>query len=88
MSPDGQGITLCALSGGFGQTGLYMVDGKPRGLTVRECARMQGFPENFRPHPNNKEARKQFGNSVAVPVVAAVAAAAGRFIQGELRLAA
>ena len=69
-SPKGKGITLCAQSGGpGGQTGLYLISGKPRKLTPRECARMQGFPESFQPHPCTFHARKQFGNSVAVPVV-------------------
>lgn len=73
-SPKGKGITLCAQSGGpGGQSGLYLIAGKPRKLTPRECARMQGFPETFQPHPSASQARKQFGNSVAVPVVAAIA---------------
>lgn len=76
-STQGKGITLCASSGGPGrQTGLYLVGGKPRRLTPRECARMQGFPDSFKPHPTASQACKQFGNSVAVPVVAAIAAAA------------
>lgn len=73
-SPKGKGVTLCAQSGGpGGQTGLYLIAGKPRKLTPRECARMQGFPDSFQPHPSTFHARKQFGNSVAVPVVAAIA---------------
>lgn len=73
-SPKGKGFTLCANSGGPGsKTGLYMVSGKPRRLTVRECARMQGFPESFKPHARPGIAKRQFGNSVAVPVVAAIA---------------
>jgi len=42
-------------------------------LTVRECARMQGFPESFKPHARPGIAKRQFGNSVAVPVVSAIA---------------
>ncbi len=73
-SPKGKGFTLCANSGGPGsKTGLFMVSGKPRRLTVRECARMQGFPESFKPHARSGIAKRQFGNSVAVPVVAAIA---------------
>ena len=73
-SPKGKGFTLCANSGGPGsKTGLFMVNGKPRRLTVRECARMQGFPESFKPHARHGIAKRQFGNSVAVPVVAAIA---------------
>ena len=45
----------------------------PRMLTPRECARLQGFPEIFR-IPNAKTtAYRQFGNSVAVPVVQRIA---------------
>ena len=80
-SPDGRGITLCAESGGRGaKTGLYAVDGKVRALTTRESARMQGFPEEFQPDANETQACKQFGNSVTVPVVAAVVGAAAKFI--------
>jgi DNA (cytosine-5)-methyltransferase 1 len=83
-SPKGKGITLCAQSGGpGGQTGLYLVSGKPRKLTPRECARMQGFPDSFRPHPSPFHARKQFGNSVAVPVVAAIAKGVAHLLAGQ-----
>lgn len=45
----------------------------PRKLTPRECARLQGFPEQFVIPVSDTQAYKQFGNSVAVPVVRAVA---------------
>lgn len=86
-SSRGKGVTLCASSGGPGrQTGLYLVNGKPRRLTPRECARMQGFPDSFIPNPSPTQARKQFGNAVAVPLVAEIAKAAGSLL--ERRLAA
>ncbi len=47
----------------------------PDGLTPRECARLMGFPDSFRIPVSDTQAYKQFGNSVAVPVIAAVAAA-------------
>ena len=47
----------------------------PRRLTPRECARVMGFPDSYRIPVSDTQAYKQFGNSVAVPVVAAVAAA-------------
>ncbi len=47
----------------------------PRRLTPRECARLMGFPESFRIPVSDTQAYKQFGNSVAVPVFKAVAAA-------------
>ena len=46
----------------------------PRTLTPRECARLQGFSEDFIIPVSNMQAYKQFGNSVAVPVIRAVAA--------------
>jgi DNA (cytosine-5)-methyltransferase 1 len=47
----------------------------PRRLTPRECARLMGFPDSFRIPVSDTQAYKQFGNSVAVPVVATVARA-------------
>ncbi len=48
-------------------------DTPPRKLTPRECARLQGFPEEFIIPVSDTRAYKQFGNSVAVPVVRAIA---------------
>lgn len=48
-------------------------DKNPRKLTPRECARLQGFPDSFIIPVSNMQAYKQFGNSVAIPVVRAVA---------------
>jgi len=48
----------------------------PRKLTPRECARLQGFPDKFVVNAvSGVQAYKQFGNSVAVPAVRAVATA-------------
>ncbi|TYQ28545.1 DNA cytosine methyltransferase [Pseudanabaena sp. UWO310] len=41
----------------------------PRKLTPREAARLQGFPDEFKIIPSDTQAYKQFGNSVAVPVI-------------------
>jgi DNA (cytosine-5)-methyltransferase 1 len=47
---------------------------RPRKLTPRECARLQGFPEEFLVNAvSDVQIYKQFGNSVTVPVVSAVA---------------
>lgn len=48
-------------------------DKNPRKITPREAARLQGFPEEFIIPVSDTQAYKQFGNSVAVPVVAAIA---------------
>jgi len=46
----------------------------PRMLTPRECARLQGFPENFIVDAVSKgQIYKQFGNSVCMTVIEAVA---------------
>lgn len=45
----------------------------PRKLTPREAARLQGFPDEFIIPVSDTQAYKQFGNSVAVPVINAIA---------------
>ncbi|MBQ9818166.1 MAG: DNA (cytosine-5-)-methyltransferase [Proteobacteria bacterium] len=45
----------------------------PRRLTPRECARLQGFPDTFKIVVSDTQAYKQFGNSVVVPLMSAVA---------------
>lgn len=47
----------------------------PRRLTPRECARLMGFPDEFAIQVSDTRAYEQFGNSVVVPVVIAVARA-------------
>jgi DNA (cytosine-5)-methyltransferase 1 len=50
---------------------------RPRRLTPRECARLMGFEEpggaDFKIPVSDTQAYRQFGNSVAVPVIEAVA---------------
>lgn len=45
----------------------------PRRLTPRECARLMGYDDTFRIPVSDTRAYKQFGNSVVVPVIGAVA---------------
>jgi DNA (cytosine-5)-methyltransferase 1 len=45
----------------------------PRKLTPREAARLQGFPDSFKIPVSDTQAYKQFGNSVAVPVIREIA---------------
>jgi len=72
-SVNGHAITLSAYGGGAaGKTGAYSVNGKIRKLSPRECARVQGYPEWFKIPVSKSQAYKQFGNSVAVPVVEAI----------------
>lgn len=45
----------------------------PRKITPKEAARLQGFPDEFIIPVSDTQAYKQFGNSVAVPVIFAIA---------------
>ncbi len=72
-SPKGHAITLSAFGGGIGaKTGMYLIDQRIRRLHPEECARLMGFPQDFQLHDRRNVCYKQFGNSVAVPVVRAV----------------
>ncbi|MEG4815323.1 DNA (cytosine-5-)-methyltransferase [Microcoleus sp. K5-D4] len=44
-----------------------------RKLTLKECYRLMGFPEDFKSYQSAGESYKQIGNSVCVPVVEAIA---------------
>jgi DNA (cytosine-5)-methyltransferase 1 len=71
---------------------IRRAEGPPRRLTPRECARLMGFDEPartpFRIVVSDTQAYRQFGNAVAVPVVAAVArAVANQLVTREARLA-
>jgi DNA (cytosine-5)-methyltransferase 1 len=60
--------------------------GNPRRLTPRECARLMGFDRPSRPFKipvSDTQAYRQFGNSVVVPLVEAVARAMRPFIVGQ-----
>lgn len=59
----------------------------PRRLTPRECARLMGFEESFvlPVGVSDTQLYRQFGNSVVVPAVKAVAEAMSPFIQKALK---
>ena len=74
----GPGDTTRTLSARYHKDGSEILvsrgEGKnPRKLTPRECARLQGFPDEFIIPVSDTQAYHQFGNSVTVPVVRAVA---------------
>ena len=71
---DGISRTLSARYYKDGSEILIPQPGKnPRKLTPRECARLQGFPDDFKIVVSDTQAYKQFGNSVVVPLVAEIA---------------
>jgi len=71
---DGISRTISARYYKDGSEILIPQDGvNPRRLTPRECARLQGFPDNFIIPVSDNQAYRQFGNSVVMPLMSAVA---------------
>ena len=61
---------LAAMGSRFERIPFFYDDYSIRLMTPRECARMQGFPEEYLlPGENEKQVYKQIGNSVCIPVV-------------------
>lgn len=75
--------TLTANMGTGGHNVPIIKDKKGiRKLTPLECARIQGFPENYKlPNLADSVLYKQFGNSVSVPVIEAIAREMKRAIE-------
>ncbi|WP_413862189.1 DNA cytosine methyltransferase [Methanobrevibacter sp. UBA417] len=72
MRNDGYSPCLTAKMGTGGNNVPVLVR-ENRKLTVRECLRLQGFPESFKMKENYSQSYKQIGNSVSVPVVRLIA---------------
>jgi DNA (cytosine-5)-methyltransferase 1 len=55
-------------------SGRYWIlhEGVVRKITIRECYRLQGFPDSFKIHSSQGAAYKQIGNSVPIPMIQAV----------------
>ena len=82
-STKGIAITFSAYGGGvFAKTGGYLVNGRPRKLHPRECARLMGYPDNFKIAEQTTQAYKQFGNSVVVDVLQYILLEIGRTLHG------
>ncbi|KKM12202.1 hypothetical protein SY88_05005 [Clostridiales bacterium PH28_bin88] len=67
-----------------GEHVLVKDDGSYRYLTVRECARLQGFPDTLRFTCSRTEAMRQLGNAVPIPVAEIFGAAISRVLGGEV----
>jgi DNA (cytosine-5)-methyltransferase 1 len=65
--------TTCTLSARYGKDGSEILlprrFGNPRKLSPRECAKLMGFPDDFKIPVSDTQAYRQFGNSVVVPVI-------------------
>jgi DNA (cytosine-5)-methyltransferase 1 len=82
-STKGIAITLSAHGGGiFAKTGGYLINGRPRKLHPRECARIMGFPDTYELCESQSQAYKQFGNSVVIDVLQLIAQQIGIAMEG------
>lgn len=74
--PDKNGITR-TLSARYYKDGSEILikqrGENPRKLKPRECARLQGYPDEFKIVVSDTQAYKQFGNSVVVPLITQIA---------------
>jgi DNA (cytosine-5)-methyltransferase 1 len=74
---NGESIYTSTISARYYKDGseilIEQANKNPRKLTPREAARLQGFPDSFKLPLSNNQAYKQLGNSVAVPVIRAIA---------------
>ena len=68
---DPESISITLTSSDANRLGVIQ-NNRARHITPRECARLQGFPDTFKLHPQDAWSYKQFGNSVSVPVIEAV----------------
>lgn len=68
---DPSSISITLVSSDAHKLGVVK-DGVARRITPREVARIQGYPDSYKVHPEDTSAYRQFGNAVAVPVVEAV----------------
>jgi DNA (cytosine-5)-methyltransferase 1 len=71
------GMTTRTLSARYYKDGseilIHQEGSRPRRLTPRECARLMGFGDDFVIPVSDTQAYKQFGNSVVVPAIRAMA---------------
>lgn len=82
---NGQAPTITAGFDSFTR-GRYGHPEQHRSLTLREGARLQGFPDSFRFYGNRGDVRLQIGNAVPPPLAKAIGEAVVRVLLGDERL--
>ncbi len=81
-STKGIAITFSAYGGGvFAKTGGYLVNGRPRRLHPRECARLMGYPDSYKISQKANQAYQQFGNSVVIDVLQYIGIEIGKALE-------
>ena len=81
-STKGIAITFSAYGGGvFAKTGGYLVNGQPRRLHPRECARLMGYPDSYKISKKANQAYQQFGNSVVIDVLQYIGIEMGKALE-------
>lgn len=81
-STKGIAITFSAYGGGvFAKTGGYLVNGRPRRLHPRECARLMGYPDSYKISKKANQAYQQFGNSVVIDVLQYIGIEMGKALE-------
>uniref|UniRef100_A0A9E8CMC0 DNA (cytosine-5-)-methyltransferase n=1 Tax=Bosea sp. NBC_00436 TaxID=2969620 RepID=A0A9E8CMC0_9HYPH len=84
---DGQAPTITAGFDSFTR-GRYGHPEQHRSLTLREGARLQGFPDRFRFYGTRYDVRLQIGNAVPPPLAKAVGEAIRRVLEGSTNVPA
>lgn len=81
-STKGIAITFSAFGGGvFAKTGGYLVNGRPRRLHPRECARLMGYPDTYTISKKMNHAYQQLGNSVVIDVLQYIGIEMGKALE-------
>ncbi len=65
---DHDGVSITLTSSDCNRLGIFH-NNRLRRLTPRECARIQGYPDSYILHPDDRCAYHQMGNAVSVPVI-------------------
>lgn len=84
LGPEDTLPTLVASHGADRGFFIKQAGSNPRRLSPRECARAQGFPDSFKIPVSKTQAYRQFGNSVAVPLVMQIAKAMQPYLVDNL----